>query len=51
MIIDTSAIVAILFDEPERTALTQAIEADPVRQMSAATMLEAALVVEARRGD
>lgn len=51
MVIDTSAVVSILFDEPERHALTEAVEADPVRLISAATLLESALVVEARRGE
>lgn len=50
MVIDTSAIVAILFDEADALALARAIEADPVRRISAATLLEAAIVVETRRG-
>lgn len=50
MVIDTSAIVAILFDEIDALALARAIEADPVRRISAATLLEAAIVVETRRG-
>lgn len=51
MVIDTSAIVAILFDEPERRKLTEAVEADPKRLLSASNLLECALVVEARHGD
>ncbi|MGQ0775334.1 MAG: type II toxin-antitoxin system VapC family toxin [Pseudonocardiales bacterium] len=51
MVLDTSAVVAILFDEPGRRALNEAIEADPVRLISAANLLECALVVEARRGE
>ncbi|MGH3978414.1 MAG: type II toxin-antitoxin system VapC family toxin [Pseudonocardiaceae bacterium] len=51
MVLDTSAIVAILFDEPPRRTLTEAIEVDTVRLISAATLLESALVVEARRGE
>lgn len=51
MVLDTSAVVAILFDEPARRTLTEAIEADPVRLLSAANLLESALVVEARRGE
>ncbi|MGH3918521.1 MAG: PIN domain-containing protein, partial [Pseudonocardiaceae bacterium] len=42
MVLDTSAVVAILFDEPVRRALTKAIEADPVRLLSAANLLECA---------
>ena len=51
MVIDTSAILAILFDEPERSHFAELIEADETRLISAATFLEAALVVEARRGE
>lgn len=51
MVIDSSAIVAILFDEPERSALTAAIEDDHRRLISAAIVLESALIVEARRGE
>ncbi len=48
MIVDTSAIVAVLFGEPEREDYEQAItEARPCR-MSVANFLEAAMVVEAR---
>lgn len=51
MVLDTSAVVAILFDEPERRHLTEAIEANPRRLISAANLLESALLVEARRGE
>ena len=51
MVIDTSAIVAILFDEPERTGLVRRLGADDVRLISAATLVECALVVEARKGE
>ena len=50
MVIDTSALVAILFGEPGAADLAAAIEADPTRLMSAASFLEAAIVVEARKG-
>lgn len=50
MVIDTSAIAALLFDEPEAPAFEQAIASDSVRLMSAGTFLESALVVEARLG-
>jgi ribonuclease VapC len=39
-----------LFDEPDAAALKGKIVDDLVRLMSAATFLEAALVIEARRG-
>jgi ribonuclease VapC len=51
MVIDTSALIAILTDEPERAAFNQAIEADAVRLVSTATVLEAAMVVESRKGE
>lgn len=50
MVVDTSALVAILSDEPERRAFIEAIEAADVRLMSAATFVEASIVVEARYG-
>ena len=51
MVIDTSAILAILFDEPECRHFAEMIEADDIRLVSAATLLEAALVIESRRGE
>ena len=51
MIIDSSAVIAILFDEPEREKITRAIGDDERRFMSAATLLEASIVVEAKRGE
>lgn len=50
MVIDTSAVVAILGMEPESARLAQAIEADPNRLISAATMVETGLVIESRYG-
>lgn len=49
MIIDTSALVAILRDEPERTAFAEAIVQAPFPRMSAATYLEVGVVVDGRR--
>jgi ribonuclease VapC len=51
MVIDTSALVAVLFDEPEGAAFRLAIENDPVRLLSAASLLEASIVVESRVGE
>ena len=51
MVLDSSALLAILFDEPERRAFSEAIERDPKRLMSAANLLESSLLVEARRGE
>jgi ribonuclease VapC len=51
MVIDTSAIVAIALNEPDAASLEQRIADDPVRVISAATILEAAMVIEARLGE
>jgi ribonuclease VapC len=50
MVIDTSAIVAILLDEPERAAFDRHIEADPVRLVSAVGRVEAGMVIETKKG-
>lgn len=49
MIIDTSAVIAILRVEPEARACADAIEAATERKMSAANYLEAAVVVDGAR--
>jgi len=49
VIIDTSAILAILRAEPEAPAMATAIEQANVRRISAGTFLEAAIVVDASR--
>ncbi len=51
MVLDTSALVAILFDEPDAEHFEIAIESDPTRLMSTASVLEASMVVEARLGE
>jgi ribonuclease VapC len=51
MVLDTSALVAILLDEPERPVLTRAIADAPVRALSAAGLLEAGIVLESRLGE
>lgn len=50
MVIDTSAIVAILQDEPERQAFSERIDAATVRCISTATLVEISVVIEARFG-
>jgi len=50
MVIDASAILAILLKETGRDAIVDALQASPVRLMSAVNALEAALVIEARKG-
>lgn len=49
MIIDTSAIVAILLGEPEAADFIDALLDAPTARMSAATYVEAAVVVDANR--
>lgn len=51
MVIDTSAIIAILSAEPEAEQLVTVLVSDPVRLMSAASLLESAMVIEARYGE
>lgn len=51
MVIDTSAIVAILLGEPEAAEFAAAIEQDSLRLLSAANLLEATMVIETRKGD
>lgn len=47
MIIDTSALLAILRDEPEAPTYARAIEDAAVRRISAGSFLEAAVVIDA----
>ncbi|WEX74638.1 type II toxin-antitoxin system VapC family toxin [Sinorhizobium numidicum] len=51
MVIDTSAIVAIAFNEPEAESYEQKVVDAPRRFISAATVLELAIVIEARLGE
>jgi ribonuclease VapC len=50
MVIDTSALLAILLDEPERRTFNEAMEAAATRVMSAATLVEVSIVIESRFG-
>lgn len=50
MVIDSSALVAILQREPERRRLIEAIEAADARLISVATFVEISIVIEARYG-
>ncbi|TVQ21635.1 MAG: type II toxin-antitoxin system VapC family toxin [Spirochaetaceae bacterium] len=50
MIVDTSALIAVLEHEPERDRFIRAIALAPVRRMSSATYVEASIVASARRG-
>ena len=51
MVIDTSAIMAILNLEPEANVFTNAIASDSVRLMSMGTALEISIIVKARKGE
>jgi ribonuclease VapC len=51
MVLDTSALLALLLDEPEAQDFRTALEVDQTRLVSAATLLEAAIVIEARKGE
>jgi len=50
MVIDTSALLAILQNEPERRRFNEAIEAAETRFMSTASFLEVSMIVESRYG-
>ena len=50
MVIDTSALLAILQDEPERRAFNEAIENAESRRVSTATFVEVSIIIEARYG-
>lgn len=50
MVIDTSALVAILRNEPERRDFLAALDAADACRLSAATLVEASIVLEARFG-
>jgi len=51
VVIDTSAIMAVLLSEPEGDRLIAALEAEQTRLISAATVVEASLVVLGRFGE
>jgi ribonuclease VapC len=51
MVIDSSAIIAILLGEPEAGDLARQIERASPRLMSAASLVEASLVMETRKGE
>jgi ribonuclease VapC len=51
MVIDTSALIAILFGEPEAESFSQAIADDPKKLICAFNALETGIVVEAKKGE
>jgi len=50
MVLDTSALLAILGNEPERRAFNEAIEAADSRALSTANYVETSIVIEVRHG-
>jgi ribonuclease VapC len=51
MVLDTSAVLALLFNEADADAIEVALDRDAVRLLSAASCVEAAIVLEARLGE
>jgi ribonuclease VapC len=49
MVLDSSALLAILFSESQRHAFVEAIDAEPVRLLSVASLTECSIVVSSRR--
>lgn len=50
MVIDTSALLAVLQNEPERHTFNQAIESADTRSLSAASFVELSMIIESRYG-
>ena len=50
MVIDTSALLAILLDEPERRVFNETLEGAASRLLSGASFVEASMVIESRHG-
>jgi ribonuclease VapC len=50
MVIDSSALIAILLGEPEADQMIEALQSEPKRLLSAANLLETSIVIEARKG-
>jgi len=51
MVVDSSALIAILQKEPERVVYIQALSSSPTNLLAAPTLVEAAMVAEKRKGD
>ena len=51
MIVDTSAIVAVLMTEPDAEQIAKALGEAPARLISAVTRVELSLVIEGRKGE
>ena len=51
MVVDTSAVIAILFGEPETEAFVRLLADEPKKMICAFSALESSIVVEARKGE
>ena len=51
MVVDTSALIAILLYEPEARGFAKALALDPKRLISVFNLLETAIVIEAKKGE
>lgn len=51
MVIDTSALVAVLLNETEAQSMAKAIAGDNVRLISSFSLLEAGIVIETKKGE
>ncbi len=51
MVIDTSALMAVLLQEADASRIAAVIDAASPRLLSAATLLEASIVIESRKGE
>ena len=51
MVVDTSALIAILLREPAASNLAEMIKSATTRMISAATLLETSMVIESRKGE
>jgi ribonuclease VapC len=51
MVIDSSAVLALLLQEDQAPLIARAFERETPRLLSAASLLEAAIVIESRKGE
>lgn len=51
MVLDSSAVVAVLQREEQASRLVEALVAEPLRRLSAASLVETGIVMQARFGD
>jgi ribonuclease VapC len=51
MVVDSSALLAVLLNEPDSHQIRTAFDHDDIRLLSAATLVEVSIVIEARKGE